>query len=444
MNRKTTLFSLTWPIFVENFLRMSLGNVNTFMLSRLSDNAVGAVGVANQIINMVLMIYGIVGNGTTIIINQYLGAGDRKTASRVAVVAMAANLTFGALLSLILTMCARLFLRLMNVPDELMGYATQYLTIIGAASFTQALIATISGIMRSYGYARFPMYIALGMNVINAAGNYFVIFRPFGLPSYGVTGVASCVVTAQLLGVGVMLFVLLRKMELSLDFRSLLPFPLHILKKILQIGIPSAGEFISYNASQITITGIITIMGTAALTTRVYTINIMLFMLVLGMSIGQGAMIRVGHQIGAGEIQEAYKTCMKSLKIGVIVDTTLAILFALGGKQLLGLFTEDPAIISMGTTLLFIAILLEPGRVPNMVVSNCLRGAGDVRFPVIVGVLSMWTFAVGLSYLLGIHFGLGLIGVWIAFICDEWFRGLVMLRRWRSREWQRMALIPPS
>jgi putative MATE family efflux protein len=441
MHKKITLFSLTWPIFIENFLRMSLGNVNTFMLSKLSDNAVGAVGVANQIVNMVLMIYGIVGNGTAIILNQYLGAGEKKTASRVAVVAMIANLTFGALLSLILALFARFFLQLMNVPDELMRYAVQYLTIIGAASFMQALIATISGIMRSYGYARFPMYIALGMNVFNAAGNYIVIFRPFGLPSHGVSGVAACVVTAQLLGVAVMLYILLRKLDISLDFRSLIPFRVHLFREILRIGVPSGGEFISYNASQIVITYFITTMGTVALATRVYTMNIMFFMLVLGMSIGQGAMIRVGHQIGAGDIGGAYRTCMKSLKIGVLVDSTLAILFALAGTRLLGIFTDDPSIIRMGSTLLFIAILLEPGRVPNMVVSNCLRAAGDVRFPVVVGVFSMWGIAVALSYVLGIHFGLGLIGVWIAFISDEWFRGLIMLRRWRSREWQSMVLV---
>jgi Na+-driven multidrug efflux pump len=74
-------------------------------------------------------------------------------------------------------------------------------------------------------------------------------------------------------------------------------------------------------------------------------------------------------------------------------------------------------------------------------VVNSLRATGDAVFTVKMGVLSMWGIAVPVSYLLGIQFGLGLAGVWIAFIADEWFRGIVMYFRWKSRVWEKKVLV---
>ncbi|WP_439644289.1 MATE family efflux transporter [Acetivibrio straminisolvens] len=207
------------------------------------------------------------------------------------------------------------------------------------------------------------------------------------------------------------------------------------------MGLPSAAEGIAYHGSQLTITRIITVLGTAALTTRVYTLNLMQFVMVFSIAVGQGTQIAVGHLVGAGDNEKAYKTCIRSLKYAIAVAVAIAGVFAFFSEQLLGIFTDDRAIIEMGSSLLLIAIILEPGRVFNIVIINALRAAGDARFPVIMGIISMWGIGVVLSYFLGVACGLGLIGVWIAFAGDEWFRGIAMLLRWRSRIWYKMAFV---
>lgn len=218
-------------------------------------------------------------------------------------------------------------------------------------------------------------------------------------------------------------------------------FPKSELKKLLTIGIPSAGEHLAYNTSQVAITYFIASMGTIALTTKVYTINVMMFIFLFTIAIGQGTQILIGHYIGANKHQDAYDRCIKSLKISVIVAVSMAIIVSFFSKHLLGIFTDNPEIITLGTTLIFLTIILEPGRAFNIVVINSLRAAGDVKFPVYMGILSMWGVAVTLSYVLGILFGLGLVGVWIAFIVDEWLRGILMLRRWKSRKWEKMSFV---
>jgi Na+-driven multidrug efflux pump len=111
--------------------------------------------------------------------------------------------------------------------------------------------------------------------------------------------------------------------------------------------------------------------------------------------------------------------------------------------QLIGLFTNDADIIAVGASIFLLSVVLEPGRTFNIVIINSLRAAGDARFPVMMGVLSMWGVSVPLAYLLGVHFGIGLLGIWIAFACDEWLRGIIMLLRWRSRAWEKKALVKP-
>src|ERR1700689_5605922 len=106
---------------------------------------------------------------------------------------------------------------------------------------------------------------------------------------------------------------------------------------------------------------------------------------------------------------------------------------------LLGFFTRNAAILAGGVLLVRLAIVLEPGRVFNVVVISSLRATGDVGFPIQMAVLSMWCVWVPLAWLLGLKLGLGLAGFWIAMITDEWLRGLLMYRRWKNRRWLKYA-----
>lgn len=441
LDKKITLFSLVWPIFLENLFRMLLGNVNVLMLSHYSDQAVGAVGVANQIISMVLTLYTIVSLGTGITISQYLGAKDTASASKAAVCSLMVNTALGFLLSIFLAVFSRSLLRLMNLPEELMGYATQYMWIVGGASFLQALIATMSSIVRSYGITRFSMYIALVMNVINVLGNSIVILKPFGFPELGVVGIAGALIFSEAVGFFLMLYFLLARVRIPLHFKELVPFPKKMFLDILKIGSPAAAESLSWSATQTLSIYVITLLGAEAITTRIYVNNIVFYIYILGMSIGQATQIYTGHLIGAGKVQEAYDTCIRNLKIAIISNAVLSLVFILFRKPLLGIFTQNQELIQLGCLIMLFDWVVETGRAFNHIVPNALRGAGDVRYPVVITIFSMWGISLPLCYLLGIHFHLGLLGIWFAYAADEWFRGLLLYRRWRSKQWQRMSLV---
>ncbi|QTM98666.1 MATE family efflux transporter [Sediminibacillus dalangtanensis] len=433
--KKQSLFALTWPIFIEILLHMLMGNADTLMLSQYSDSSVAAVGVSNQVISVIIVMFGFVAAGAGVLVAQNLGAGKQNTAGAIAVTSLSLNLWFSLLLSIALFLFSKQILKIMDLPVELMGEAGVYLNIVGGLIFVQALIMTVAAVLRSYGFTKDTMYVTIGMNVLNIIGNYTVIFGPFGFPVLGVEGVAYSTIVSRFLGFTVLLLLLLRRSEKTLPFSSFFSYNKQDIRDLLNIGIPSAGEQLSYNASQMVITYFIAQLGTLALTTKVYVQNIMMFIFLFALAIGQGTQILIGHLIGAGEVDTAYKYGIKSLQISIAISTFAAILIYFASDFLLGIFTDNATIMEKGAALLLVTIILEPGRAFNLVVISSLRAAGDVRFPVFIGILSMWGVSVSFAWFFGLYLGLGLIGVWIAFIADEWLRGLLMLRRWRSKVW---------
>ncbi|MGP4041830.1 MATE family efflux transporter [Gracilibacillus sp. D59] len=439
--KKLSLFALTWPIFIEILLHMLMGNADTLMLSQYSDHSVAAVGVSNQVLSVVIVMFGFVAAGASILVAQNLGADQPKTAGKIAVTSISLNLWFSLGLSIILFVFSDFILRLMDLPAELMDDASTYMNIVGGFIFVQALIMTVSAILRSYGFTKDTMFVTIGMNILNVIGNFFVIFGPYGFPVLGVEGVAYVTMLSRFIGFIILLFILAWRSERQLPFRSFFRYEKSHVKDLLQIGIPSAGEQLSYNTSQMAITYFIAQMGTIAITTKVYVQNLMMFILLFSIAIGQGTQILIGHMIGAGDIENAYKRCIKSLKIAIVIGTLMAIIFYSFSSTLLGIFTNDDTIIEKGMFLLLVTIVLEPGRAFNLVVINSLRAAGDVKFPVVIGIASMWGVSVTFAWFFGIFLELGLLGVWIAFIADEWLRGILMLGRWRSKVWVKKAFV---
>lgn len=439
--KKLTLFTLTWPIFIEIFLYMLMGNLDTLMLSQYSDDSVAAVGVANQMLNIMIVMFGFVATGCSILVAQQLGAKNDRTAAEVAVISIVANFIFGLMLSGIFVFASTPLLKLMDLPPHLLSEGKSYLIIVGGFSFIQSVIMTLGAILRSYGFTKDTMLVTVGTNILHAIGNYFVIFGPFGFPVLGVEGVAFSTTISRLIGLIVLFYLLKKRIKETLPFKTFYKIPKVHLKNLLRIGIPSAGENLSYNASQIVITYFVTMIGTEALTTKVYTQNIMMFIYLFSVAISEGTQILIGHLIGARKYTEAYERCMRTFKIAITASTCMAIAFSFLAEPLLHIFTTNPHVIETGKILILLTVVLEPGRAFNLVIIGALRSAGDVKFPVYMGILSMWGISVTAAYFFGIVLGFGLPGIWIAFALDEWFRGIFMLFRWRSRIWEQKAFV---
>ena len=441
MERKMTLFGLAFPIFVENFLNKLLTMVNVYLLARLSQDAVAAIGVANQFLNFITMTFSFVTFGTAVVIAQNRGAGDNKSAGQAATSAVVVNVLWGLFIALVLAVFHKPMLRMMNMEGILMDYSSTYLLIIGCCCAVQGLNLTLATVLRNYGEAKAPMMVFLIMNVINLAGNACVVLRPFGMPDFGITGIAVCTVLAQVIAAVMMVTCAIRaKIRLELPR----PFPFKIMGQILRIGLPGAGDSIAFNIANICMTYFVSSMGPTALAAQTYAVQFIAFVQVLGYSVGQAAQIMVGYHCGARDFDGAYKLALKNIWVAMALNVTVMTLIFIFQKPLLSLFTDSAEIAQMVFWCLVVDFILEFGRPFNLVVGVTLRGTGDVVWSMVASVLSTVFAGILVGYVLTQVFGLGLYAVFIALLCDEWLRGQLMTYGWRTRKWEKYVIIKES
>ena len=422
---KRRLAKLAAPIFIETLLIMMLGAVDTIMLSRHSDNSVAAVGVVNQIIMLTFLVFEVINLGTSVLCSQYLGARLEKKVVQVVGVSLLVNLLVGGIISLILFTMARTILQWMGLGPELMADGMDYMRIVGAFAFFQAISLTLSASLRSANKAIYPMLVTVVVNILNIIGNYSLSFGKF---SRGVSMV-------------ILFVILFRKHIHRFPLAYFRPFPFIELKNLMRVGLPSAGEQLSYSSSQVVITFFINMLGVEALATRTYCVNIIMFVYLFSISMAQGGAICIGHLIGEKKPHAAFLLGKYVMKKSVMITLILSGIIAASGHAILSWLTSNPEIIRMGVIVLLIDVVLEIGRPINIFATNALRAAGDVNYPFYVGLVVMWSVAVGIGYLFGIYWAWGICGMWVAFALDENIRGIIFVRRWYGMKWVNKSFV---
>ena len=438
------LFRLTGPIFIELVLILALGVVDTLMLSHYSDNSVAAVGVVNQLLNMVFLLFNITTTGTAVMCALYFGARDNRNFIQVVGTSLLFNAVVGLLISLVLVLFGRNMLVMMDIRPDLMPEAVTYMEIVGGLGFFQAITFTISTVLRAANKPVYSMQVALIINILNIFGNYSLIFGHFGLPALGVEGAAISTSVCRGIAMVLLFIVLFKRLIHRIPMEYFRPFPFQKLKSVLKIGLPSAGEQISYDASQVAIVYFINMLGNEYLAARVYVMNIVIIGYIFSLAIAQATSVCTGNLIGAGKKQAAYLISWYAWKRSLIVTFIASTGVYLMGRPLLETFTTNQEIIAIAMGALLVDILLEHGRATVLMFLFCLRSAGDVVVPVLIELVCMWFFAVFCGYMFGIVMGLGLAGMWFAFALDECSRGVVLSLRWRTQKWKKRSLIQSS
>ncbi len=435
------LIRLALPMLIENLIRTSLTAVDQFMLYGYSEKAAAAMSTVSQWAFFIQLVYMMVSIGTSICVSQRLGAAKPREAGQIALASLGLILLFSAALSAAVLLLTRPVLALYRLEPYVEEYAVRYLLIYGGCSVFTAINIVQSTILRSYGYAKDPMVtnaLALALNII---GNAISLYGPFGLPVLGVTGVAISTVFSQFVALWFLFVRLKRHREIDIRFREILRLPASVFRGILAIGVPTAGENLSYNVSQIIIVGFVAKLGTQALAAYGLVITLARYVFIFAVSLGGAAQIKVGYFVGAGKHQEAARRVWGYFAVGFAFSLLAVLALNLIKRPLIGVFTQEASIVAIALAVLAVEIFLEPGRSLNTILIPALKGAGDVRFPVVVGIVFMWGIGVVGAWFFGIHLGWGLPGIWFAMGCDEWIRGLVVAWRWKSGAWKKKSLI---
>ena len=434
---RKTLAQLSVPICLETLFYMLSGMVDTLMLSSVSDQAVGAVGTANTYIGVFIVMFGIISSGMVAVMSQNIGAGRPGIAYQARQLGMIFNAVIGILMSVVLAVFSSGILRMVSIAPALFEPAETYLKIVGGTCFLNALIPIFSSYLRVFGYTKHSLIGTIVGNILNIILNsvFLYVFHR------GVMGVAVATVISRIVNliiVAIMGAVLIKAKQ-SPERIS----PQKILAQIVKIGFPSALETALYNVAMTFIVRFMNQMDANGMnvTARSYAMQIADFSYCAGAALAQANAIMTGWRIGAKELEECDRGTRKAVIYGLVTATCFSVTFALSGRFIVHIFTDNTQMISLVVKLLIIDIFLEFGRVTNLVYSQALKTSGDALFPVIMGAIFMYLFAVGGTYFLGIHMGLLAVGAYIAMAGDECVRAVGMVLRWKSGKWKSKSLV---
>lgn len=429
MHSRQRLLAVAWPLLAEMLLGFAVSLVGLWLASRESDISSAAFALSNQWHGVFFLVFRVIGMGVSVVITQNLGAGNRSGADAVARAALGSSAWLGLIAALIVYAGAGQLLAVLKAPSVVGAMGQPYLQLLAGVLLLDAVNASMASVMRAHLRTRETMFNILFMLCVQLL-LCLPLMRSFGLP-----GFALAMLISRALGLAVHLALWRWRLQIVPSARDWWVVRWPLLGPVLHIGLPGAAENIAYRLAMLVSVTVVAGLGAQALATQTYAFQLMNVVVLFSVSLGFASEILIGHMIGAGQLRQAHRLLRKSLLWGLVMSLGLALLVALAAPSVLALFTQDAQIIASASTLLWITVLLEPGRTCNVVIINALRATGDARFPVVAGAASMLLVMAGGSWLLGVYFNLGLVGVWLAYSADECLRGLMMAARWFRLGW---------
>jgi len=435
--KRKTLTQLFFPICVEILFYMMAGMVDTMMLASVSDQAVGAVGTANTYIGMFIIMFSIVSSGMLAVMTQNIGAGRPSVAHQARQIGLLFNGVLGIILSGALFFGAGMILEGVGIAKALKTPAMVYLRIVGGSCILNAVIPIYAGYIRAFGHTREPLVATVVANVLNLILNavFLVGFK------WGVAGVALATVISRVVNLVMVMIQSKKLIHVSEDYVKVKNS--EVLGQIIRIGFPAALETALYNVAITLVVRFMNQMDAEGInvTARSYTAQIANFSYSVGAALAQANAILTGWRIGAREFDECDRGTKKAALVGIVSAIVLQSLFVVFARPLVGLFTDDPRMIRLVTSLLAVDIVLEIGRAVNMVFGIALKASGDAVYPVVIAAIFMFVCAVGGTWFFGLKLEWLAVGAYIGLALDECVRAMFMFGRWQSGKWREKRLV---
>lgn len=431
-----SLMPLTFPLLFESVMNTLQGTVNTAVLSGYSETAAAAVGAANSIISVALLIGTIISMGATVVISNSIGANDETKSKELSFASVAVIVLLALFITPVLLFSSNRLMTYMNLSGEVFTNALTYFRIRVVFLVFSSATSVLLSLLKCYGYPKYSFFIGLLTNSLNLILNIFVIY------CFSPSDVVACVAIAccfsNVIGFFVTVYIFGKsgiKLKKAADFKQGCMHAANILK----IGLPSGLSSVSFSLSQMITTSFVALLGDYALSAKIYYTNILSYVYLFSMSAGSANSLLVGRRYGSGEIESANKMNIQLSRITRIVNLLISLFVLFLHRPLVKLFTDNETIIMLSAGVFAIDIITEQARAVSQVYEYALRAAGDVLFSMIILIMSCWVCSIGLAYILAIKCHMGLIGCWIGLATDESIRGIVTYFRWKSGKWNKLC-----
>ena len=376
------IVQFTIPMLIGNFAQQLYSTVDSIIVGRfVGDNALAAVGTSGPILNLMLVFFIGISTGTSIMVAQYFGARRKEDLSR----SIGSCITLTAITSLIImiigTITARPLLRLLNTPDSILDWATSYLQILFLGFAGCGYYNILGGVLRGLGDSFSALVYLIVATILNIVLDYsFVVYF-----NMGVMGVALATIIAQLISALLTARRLLQMKDIFELKAEYLKPERHYSSKLIRLGLPSGVTQGIFSLSMIVVQSLTNSFGEMFIAANVIVMRVDGFVMLPAFSFGTAMTTYAGQNIGAGRMDRVMKGAKSGTVTAMGTSAVIAVLIALFGKHLMGIFTTTDVLIETSYHVILIGIM---------------RGAGDTVSPMWISIFTSVIFRVPAAYLL--------------------------------------------
>lgn len=438
---KRALFTLIWPLLLEQTLSVTMGMADTLMVAGVGEAAVSSVSLVDTLNVLIIQILSALATGGAVIGSQYLGRRDTENACRSAAQLYSVLGISTVVVGIVCMLLSRPILRGVfgSIDEDVMRFAQQYFLISAVSYPFIGLYNGGAALFRAQGNSRISMLASLVMNVINIAGNALLIYG-FGM---GVIGAALATLIGRVFAA---VFILWQNQNLSNPLRvqelaDLKPRSQPI-RQILSLGIPSGLENGMFQIGKLCVSSLTSTLGTSAIAANAVANSVSTLANIPGNTMSLAMIPVIGQCLGAGDKKQAkhYSVTLLGIAIGGLAIAN-ALVFVLMPEIVTWFNLSAEASVLCTTVVHMFNVASVFFWATSFTLPNALRAGGDAKYTMTVSIISMWLFRVILSYVFVLQFQLGLAGVWLGMFCDWVFRSICFLIRFVRGKWMNHKVI---
>ncbi|OFK59802.1 MATE family efflux transporter [Globicatella sp. HMSC072A10] len=438
-----TAISMAWPSVLESFFISLAAMIDTMMVGELGSFAIAAVGLTTQPKLIGLTVFFAINIAVSSLVARRRGQEDKRGANEVFLTALCLTVVASLIITVIFLYFADDIMHLTGSNHETHQASVNYLRIIMGGMIFNVIAMVINAAQRGSGNTRIAFFTNVTSSIVNIIFNYLLIKGKMGFPALGIQGAAI----ATVIGTFVAMLMSIRSLyspDSLIQIKYILKYKVKMQMKTVKM-IFGLGSNMAVENLMMRIGFVATAVTAAKLGTNAFAIhNAGMNLLSLGFSFGDGmqvaAVALAGRALGRQDHAKAIKFGHICQRIGLVMSLGLSLFLFAFGKNLMGLYFNEPALIDEGAIITRFVMVIVLLQISQLVYGGCLRAGGDVRYTLIAGIISVTLIRTGVTLILVNIFNLGLYGIWIGILSDQFSRFILLRHRFKQGNWTRIEI----
>lgn len=431
------IIALAFPVALQGLLNTAVNLADNLMIGALGENAIAAVGLANKVFFVFILItFGIV-SGSSVLTAQYWGVQDIKSIRKV----LGLSLVLSILCSVFFTVSSLLYpefiMSIFTDSPQTIKLGASYLSIVAISYPFTAISMTYIGILRAVNQVKIPVIITSTSLFVNVFFNYMFIYGKFGAPALGVPGAAIATTIARVFEMGVLLVIIyINKGPAAAKIKEMFGYSKDFIRKYTKTTSPVIANELMWGLGVTMYSLVYGRMGDMAVATITIAQTIQDLLMVLFQGIGTAAAIMLGNTMGAGKLDLAKKYASRSMILQTLLTIVIATLCIIFRWEFINLYNISDAVAHDVSACLIIFALYMPFKMINyIIIVGILRSGGDTKACLVLDTIGVWLIGIPLVYLGGMVLELPIYWVYAMVLTEELFKFIFGFRRYKQRKW---------